>query len=660
MMKFTNLKTSAKLVISHGVLVVLAVLLGVIVLSRLYRIGALGSRIVAEPLAASNALVHITDNVKQHRIHAWHQLVVKDPKERDGLDKELSGELEELDHGLEAYGKAVTADEDKKNFQSLTAMIDKYKADSDKASQSVHSGDLASAESLMNGGVQDDYEAINKHLDEMLEASQKDAARFHKQIETEQAGATRLAAGLLFLATILGVSLATAITRLIARPLKELASVATDLAEGRCDHQISIDRQDEVGTLAESFRRMVSYQKAMADAAQSVADGDLTVEVPNHGADDLLGTAFGKMVLNLRDLVSEVTLSASLVASTSEQLSAFSADAARQTSDMSLAVEEVAGIGTKSDSTLRQMERSVQAVLESGENQSRETLVASEGINQVASAVEEIAHSASQMAVMAEKSAAVAAEGGQAVRDAESSMDRINSKVKSSSVKIEELSEKSKAITVIVQTIEGIADQTNLLALNAAIEAARAGDSGRGFAVVAEEVRKLAERSGLAAREINELVGGVQGIVEEAIDAMNSSTKEVAEGALKSQQATSALSQIEDAVRTVAGEVQQVSAATSQMAHTVESVRASVITVQKGAENNTASVDQMAKGASAVAGALDQISGISHLAAAGAEEMHASALDLSKMATQLDHLVEKFNLGKDKPVQKAVKKKKAA
>ena len=122
------------------------------------------------------------------------------------------------------------------------------------------------------------------------------------------------------------------------------------------------------------------------------------------------------------------------------------------------------------------------------------------------------------------------AAGQEAVDETAGGMNRIKSTVDSTAATVTELGAKSDQIGAIVETIDDIAEQTNLLALNAAIEAARAGEQGKGFAVVADEVRKLAERSSRATKEIAALIAEVQTETEAAVKAMAAGAGEVAVG----------------------------------------------------------------------------------------------------------------------------------
>src|SRR5690606_9959702 len=137
---------------------------------------------------------------------------------------------------------------------------------------------------------------------------------------------------------------------------------------------------------------------------------------------------------------------------------------------------------------------------------------------------------------------------------------------------MEELGQHSARIGEIVQVIAEIADQTNLLALNAAIEAARAGEHGKGFAVVADEVRKLAERSGAATKDISELIDAIRQGIDVSLEAMQAGTREVQKGTELAAEAGSSLTRILDGIRTVNQQVGEISRSAEGIAQTAREV----------------------------------------------------------------------------------------
>ncbi len=244
-------------------------------------------------------------------------------------------------------------------------------------------------------------------------------------------------------------------------------------------------------------------------------------------------------------------------------------------------------------------------------------------ITNTSSAVEELTVSMKQVSNNAEASAEAARraldaaeQGNRSVRDTLEGMQRIRSSVQATAKKIKSLGDRSLEISEIINVINDITEQTNLLALNAAIEAARAGEAGRGFAVVADEVRKLAEHSRTATKDIAALIKAIQAETNEAVVVMEEGTREVEVGARLADQAGKALEAISAVVRQSAELVQEISLASKQQV----------------------------RGTEGVANAMQIISNITRQTSQGARQTAQSMEQMVKMSVQLNEALSQFRV----------------
>lgn len=288
-------------------------------------------------------------------------------------------------------------------------------------------------------------------------------------------------------------------------------------------------------------RRICKPVTAITGIAEEIAQGRLMkTAVVYDGEDELrrLIVAFDTMTENLGSLLQQTSHSASLVASSTELLSANAEQSAQASNQIAVAIN---GVAEGSERQMNSVEHTVAVVTQ----MTRE-------LNQMVSHIQAVTHTFQQTTQAAKT-------GNDEMIAAVEQMKKVEATVEHLAQVIQQLGEQSQTIEQIISTIAGIADQTNLLALNAAIEAARAGEQGRGFAVVAEEVRKLAEQSGQSAQQIDELIRAIQRDTQQAIIAMGQGSEQVKIGSTRVESTGQAFEQIVRLIESASREVMQVS-----------------------------------------------------------------------------------------------------
>ncbi|HVI08746.1 MAG TPA: methyl-accepting chemotaxis protein [Candidatus Binatia bacterium] len=436
----------------------------------------------------------------------------------------------------------------------------------------------------------------------------------------------------------LGVVVAFRTARSITDPLVNLMNVSRQIGDtGDLEHNIDVKRDDEIGELARTFAKMVTYLKEMAAVSEAIAGGDLTVQVKPRSDHDTLGKAFAKMVEGLGRLVRSVRDASAQVASASGQVANASDDSAKVGLQASSAIDEVT-------STMHEMSVNVQNMVKSTQVQASSVSETSASIDQMVASIQRVADTAKVLLDISNRSREEVHSGITTMEKATDGLNRINATITSSGEIIGALGQRADDIGKIIEVIDDLAEQTNLLALNAAIEAARAGEHDLGFAVVADEVRKLAEKSAQSTKEISELIQSIQKEARKAVENMDRSTGIVNEGLDLGGELNAALKKISNVVTEVYKFAQEIGAATNEQSHGSSQIARATTRLNEITHEINSAVEEQASGAQAVVKAMERMRELVQQSTSGSTELAASAEQMSKMSRGLLEQMDRFAL----------------
>lgn len=404
--------------------------------------------------------------------------------------------------------------------------------------------------------------------------------------------------------------------------------------------------------------------KQILDAAQNLVSGDadLTRRLEITSKDELgmLARTINTFIEMIQQMVNKIKESIDEVVDTSSQLSANSDDVAKASQAVAISIEEMVkettdkfNVVSDTREIMGQFSEAISQIARGAQEQASHVNQTSMAIGEMAGSINEVATNAQSVLDAATDASKVAREGEEAVDSTISGMEKIKNTVYESSVRIKELGDHSQKIGEIIQVIDDIAEQTNLLALNAAIEAARAGEHGKGFAVVADEVRKLAERSGKATKEIAQLIIDIQRGTEKAVEAMEHGTTEVEEGVKLAHNAGTALGAIIETVGQTLSQIKLISDAAQKMSESSSEVVTAIDNVAAITEENSASTQEMAAGTDNAMMQIESITDATKASAehsesvyvtieASVEEMAASTEDIAQAAQTLSNMANKL------------------
>jgi methyl-accepting chemotaxis protein len=523
-------------------------------------------------------------------------------------------------------------------FQDAVSRIASYRATmQDQTIPLLTAGRLDEATKVFTGIQNDNYQAIQ---DDVIKITDHEGPRANLALAQSQK--TSMYDFWLFgimggIALLLACFMIIYLNRIIANPLRNMAAIAQEIADGDISAAYNIGmRNDEIGMLAQAFSKMSAYLVLKADIAQHISDGDFSDTMIPKSEKDRMGNAIQAMLNYLKEVattaqhISDGDFSDTMTPKSEKDRMGNAiqamlnnlkqvANTAKKIATGNLAVV----VSVKSEKDI--LGTALSTMVEGLREITRENI---EGVNVIASATGEIMASTAQLTAavvataasitettssaeevkqtaqftaektrlvgdMVQKHIQFADNGRKAVGKMIEVMANIQEQVESIVQSLVHFSEQSQAISEIIASVNDLAEQSNLLAVNAAIEAAKAGEQGKGFAVVAQEVKILAERSKEATAQVRTILNDTLKANNSAIIATEQGTKAVEAGITQTRDAGESIRQMAESAESVAQSVIQVSASTQQQLIGMDQITTAMEDIRMASDQNVIGLRQV-------------------------------------------------------------------
>lgn len=568
-----NLKVAQKLTLLITFLLIALIFVGGTGYYFLKKTNDSLSTMYSEKLTAVQLLTENRNHARRVEAITFELMLPTTEEENKSLKTELEKRAKEFDENLTKFESLPITNESKQKVNIIRDDLQKYREVRSKILALTLQSKDAEAYALYNQQGKTLSAKFADELRALAEEMEKSAAEMNQQNRQDFSFANTLFLSIILFSLLLGISLGLLIIKQITSRLNDVVKYLQILSNGDFSKDIaqeSLRDQSEFGTVSR---------------------------------------AVDEMKKSIRNLIQHLSNTSEQLAASSEELTA-SAEQSAQASN------QVAG--------------SVTEVAQGAEKQLQLVDSANHTVQQISTAISQVAENTNTVSNAAEKTAETANHGEEAIKQAVTQMNIIEQKTNDTASVIGELEEKSEKIGQIVDVISSISGQTNLLALNAAIEAARAGEAGRGFAVVAEEVRKLAEQSQEATKQITDLIQEVQAKTNDAVTFMNDGKKEVDAGTNVVSLAGQSFEDILIMVRNMTEQIQENSNAIHDITKGIQNV---VKAVQANEQESRKASEQ-----------TQTISAATEEQSASVEEIASASQHLAKMAEELQQAIRKFKI----------------
>lgn len=538
---FNNLKIKNKLVLCFVIVAIFTAVVGTFGIITMNGANERTNLIYNNNYLPSQDLSSIRQNFQLIRSNYLMMLYEEDMAKYKERLEQINGWVAEIDAYLKTYETSILEQGERDLYAALQDTMAPYRDIREKALKLLGEGKYLEAKAITPEFTQK-REAVEKSVENLISYNIDIANKNNENGKAVSKTQSITMIGIMVIGVLLAIALGFIVANIISKPIGKLKDAATALSVGDVEVVVDINSKDEIGMLADSFKKMIENIQEQATVVESIADGDLTMEITAKSEKDILGIKLHEMIDKNNEILSNISFAAVQVATGSNQVSE---------SSMSL----------------------------------------SQGATEQASAIEELSASIEEVSSQTKQNAANANEASNLALGAKEEAEDGNVKMQNMLNSMAEINDSSSSISKIIKVIDEIAFQTNILALNAAVEAARAGQHGKGFAVVAEEVRNLAARSADAAKETTALI--------------ESSIKKVEDGTRLANDTADALNKIVTSVSKAAQLVGEIALASDEQATGINQVNQGIMQISQVVQSNSATSEESAAASEELASQAD-------------------------------------------------------
>lgn len=529
-----NLKVRSKLLFSFGVVIlfyIIAIIASSISLGNVF--GGL-EKFYNTPFPMVRSALEVQSLTREIQMDVY-KAVTSDHSQFDTINASINETIAARDAAMQELRDTFEGDASMlQNVESAAQQTADARA---KTIKFVESNNSASAISVLNGEYATAADNFEVALNQVIDEAGNIAEDYYQSGAKIKLYSSLILAALAVISVVLTLILVFSIVRNLTHPIFEIENAVRGMAQGDMSAKVTYESKDELGSLAENLRIVLStlssYIRHICERLDSLAEGDLTVEMDM----DYLGEFASikesgtKIISSLNDTLSQLHQASEQVANGSEQVSS-----------------------------------GAQAL--------------SQGATEQASSVEELAATLGELSGQVNANAENSRDVNQLISDTSKEIHKSNEKMESMVQAMSNINDCSSQIEKIIKTIEDIAFQTNILALNAAVEAARAGEAGKGFAVVADEVRNLASKSQEAAKNTTVLI--------------NNSLTAVSEGSQIATDTQSSLLAVVESAEKIADNMEKITESTNMQAEGLSQVTQGIDQISSVIQTNSATAEESA------------------------------------------------------------------